>query len=174
MRRTGRAALPQDREAAGIISRFLFYSPRGHAAAGWPGPFGPGHDPNIDNDPIRIASTRQAGQIAGMDHDQQHPIDRLNALIESRRNASEAESYTAKLLAKGRVECAKKLGEEAVETALAAATSDRTAVIRESADLLYHLLVLWVAAEIEPDEVYAELRARESQSGLQEKLKRNR
>ena len=106
--------------------------------------------------------------------DEQHPIDRLNALIQSRRSASEADSYTATLLAKGRVECAKKLGEEAVETALATAAGDRAAIVKESADLLYHLLVLWAAAEIEPEQVYAELRARESQSGLQEKLKRNR
>ena len=106
--------------------------------------------------------------------DEQHPIDRLNALIRSRRGAAESESYTAALLAKGRFECAKKLGEEAVETALAAATGDRTATIRESADLLYHLLVLWAAAEIGPEDVYAELRARESRSGLQEKLKRGR
>jgi phosphoribosyl-ATP pyrophosphohydrolase len=106
--------------------------------------------------------------------DQQHPIDRLNALIQSRRGAPETESYTAALLAKGKVACAKKLGEEAVEAALAAAAGDNSATIKESADLLYHLLVLWAAVGIEPEDVYAELRARESQSGLQEKLKRSR
>ena len=92
--------------------------------------------------------------------DQQHPIDRLNALIQSRRGASDAESYTARLLAKGRVECAKKLGEEAVETALATAAGDRTAVIRESADLLYHLLVMMVELDVSLPEISAELSAR--------------
>ena len=99
----------------------------------------------------------------------QHPLDRLFSIITSRRNASSDKSYTAALLAKGRLECAKKLGEEAIETALAAASQDGGAVVRESADLLYHLLVLWAACGIEPSAVYAELRAREAQSGLQGK-----
>jgi len=103
---------------------------------------------------------------------EQHPLDRLFSTIRSRRSASSDKSYTAALLAKGRVECAKKLGEEAIETGLAAATEDNSAVVRESADLLYHLLVLWTACGIEPDAVYAELRAREKQSGLEEKAAR--
>jgi phosphoribosyl-ATP pyrophosphohydrolase len=102
----------------------------------------------------------------------EHPLDRLFAIIASRSNASGDKSYTAALLAKGRVECAKKLGEEAIETALAAASPDSSAVVRESADLLYHLLVLWTACGVEPSAVYAELRAREAQSGLQEKSAR--
>ncbi len=106
--------------------------------------------------------------------DQQHPIDRLQALIESRRNSAASTSYTASLLAKGTLECAKKLGEEAIETALAAATADKPALIRESADLLYHLIVLWAAAGIQPADIYAELRLREAQSGLEEKSARRR
>ena len=102
----------------------------------------------------------------------QHPLDRLFSTIRSRRSASSDKSYTAALLGKGRAECAKKLGEEAIETALAAATEDDSAVVRESADLLYHLLVLWAACGVEPDAVYAELRARETRSGLQEKTAR--
>jgi phosphoribosyl-ATP pyrophosphohydrolase len=101
-----------------------------------------------------------------------HPIDRLFALIASRKNADPATSYTAKLLSKGRLKCAKKLGEEAVETCLAAVAEDKTALTNESADLLYHLLVLWAACDLTPDEVYAALAARESRSGLDEKAAR--
>lgn len=102
----------------------------------------------------------------------QHPIDRLFATIESRKGASPDTSYTAKLLHKGVARCAKKLGEEGVEAALAAATGDRAGVISESADLLYHLLVVWAATGVTPEDVYAALEARESQSGLEEKAAR--
>jgi len=101
-----------------------------------------------------------------------HPIDRLFALIASRRNADPKESYTAKLLAEGRLKCAKKLGEEAVETSLAAVAEDKAALAKESADLLYHLLVLWTACGLSPEDVYAALQAREGRSGLEEKAAR--
>jgi phosphoribosyl-ATP pyrophosphohydrolase len=101
-----------------------------------------------------------------------HPIDRLFALIASRKDGDPNISYTAKLLAKGRLKCAKKLGEEAVETCLAAVAQDKTALTNESADLLYHLLVLWTACDIAPEEVYAALAAREGRSGLEEKAAR--
>ena len=101
-----------------------------------------------------------------------HPIDRLFATILSRKGGDPNISYTAKLLAKGRLKCAKKLGEEAVETCLAAVAQDKPALTNESADLLYHLLVLWTACEITPDEVYAALAARETRSGLEEKAAR--
>ncbi|MDE2475202.1 MAG: phosphoribosyl-ATP diphosphatase [Alphaproteobacteria bacterium] len=104
--------------------------------------------------------------------DQSHPIDLLYARLESRRSAGTGQSYTASLLAKGKTECARKVGEEAIETVIAVTTHDRTAVVKESADLLYHLLVLWLACEIRPAEIYAELATRESQSGLQEKAAR--
>lgn len=104
--------------------------------------------------------------------DQSHPIDHLYARLESRRSAGAGESYTASLLAKGKPECARKVGEEAIETVIAVTSQDRTGVIKESADLLYHLLVLWLACDIRPAEIYAELGARESQSGLQEKAAR--
>lgn len=104
--------------------------------------------------------------------EQSHPIDRLYARLESRRSADEAQSYTASLLAKGKPECARKVGEEAIETVIAVTSQDRTAVIKETADLLYHLLVLWLASDIRPAEIYAELAARESLSGLQEKAAR--
>lgn len=101
-----------------------------------------------------------------------HPIDRLFATIASRKGADPQTSYTAKLLSKGRLKCAKKLGEEAVETCLAAVAQDKAALAAESADLLYHLLVVWAACDLTADEVYAALAAREGKSGLEEKAAR--
>jgi phosphoribosyl-ATP pyrophosphohydrolase len=103
-----------------------------------------------------------------------HAIDQLFATIAARRAAGDAgTSYTAKLLSQGVEKCAKKFGEEAVETALAAMTGDKAHLAAESADVLYHLLVLWAAAGITPEDVYAQLRAREGQSGLAEKASRS-
>jgi phosphoribosyl-ATP pyrophosphohydrolase len=101
-----------------------------------------------------------------------HPIDRLFQRIAARKGADPASSYTAKLFAEGRLKCAKKLGEEAVETSLAAVAQDKTALTNESADLLYHLLVLWAACGLTPEDVYAALAAREGQSGHDEKAAR--
>jgi phosphoribosyl-ATP pyrophosphohydrolase len=100
------------------------------------------------------------------------PLSRLYRVLAGRKGADPARSYTAKLLQAGRAAIAKKLGEEAVELALAAAQGSRGPAIRESADLLYHLLVLWADLKIEPEDVYAELRAREGRSGLAEKAAR--
>jgi len=102
-----------------------------------------------------------------------HPLDRLFATIAARKAAGATTgSYTAKLLSEGVVKCAKKFGEEAVETVLAAVSGDRQHLAAESGDALYHLLVLWAAAGITPDDVYAELKKREVQSGLMEKASR--
>lgn len=91
------------------------------------------------------------------------------------RAAGDAQtSYTRKLLDKGVAHCAKKLGEEGVELALAAVAEDRERVISEAADLLYHLLVLLRARDIELGEVETALGARTSQSGLEEKAGRKR
>jgi phosphoribosyl-ATP pyrophosphohydrolase len=103
-----------------------------------------------------------------------HPIDRLFAAIESRKNADPTASYTAKLIKEGRGKCAKKLGEEAIETCIAALGEDRVALAGESADLLYHLLVVWAACDLKPDDVYRALAAREGKSGLDEKAARKR
>ncbi|HEY5338979.1 MAG TPA: phosphoribosyl-ATP diphosphatase [Rhizomicrobium sp.] len=100
---------------------------------------------------------------------QPHPIDHLFAVIQSRKDADPASSYTAKLFAKGTLQIAKKLGEEGVETALAAVGQDREHVIAESADLLYHLLVLWAACGVTPEEAYKALDARTNRSGIEEK-----
>jgi phosphoribosyl-ATP pyrophosphohydrolase len=101
-----------------------------------------------------------------------HPIDRLFAVIKSRIGADPASSYTAKLLSQGKLKIAKKLGEEAVETALAAVAQDSACLAAESADLLYHLLVLWAACDMKPDEIYRALEVRAGRSGLEEKAAR--
>ena len=99
-------------------------------------------------------------------------LSRLFATIRSRRGADPNSSHTAALFAKGPPAIAKKVGEEAVETALAGVTGDRAALVGESADLLYHLLVLWAAREVTPAEVFAELERREGTSGVAEKAAR--
>lgn len=100
-------------------------------------------------------------------------LDRLWEVIEKRRtSASPATSHSARLLARGTAKVAQKLGEEAVELVIEAMTGDRNAIIAESADVLYHLLVLWVDGGVKPDEVWGELRRREGVSGIAEKAAR--
>ena len=99
-------------------------------------------------------------------------LDRLFATIAARKDADPGQSYTAKLLAAGVEKCAKKFGEEATEAVIAAISRDKTELAKESADVLYHLAVLWAASGITPDDVYAVLKAREGQSGLEEKAAR--
>ena len=98
-------------------------------------------------------------------------LARLQATVEARRGGDPASSYTAGLLADP-ARAAKKLGEEAVELAIAAAQGDRAGVTSESADLLYHWLVLLAACGVEPDAVADVLAAREGRSGLDEKASR--
>ena len=100
-------------------------------------------------------------------------LDRLYTLIVSRKGGDPATSHTAKLFARGRAKIAQKLGEEAVETALAAAAlRDNDEVVGESADLIFHLLVLWADCGVTPEEVWAELQRREGRSGVDEKKSR--
>jgi phosphoribosyl-ATP pyrophosphohydrolase len=99
-------------------------------------------------------------------------IERLAATIAGRRSADPASSYTAKLLAGGPSLAAKKFGEEAVEAVLAAVSSDPEALAAESADVIYHWLVLLQAAGVSLDQVAAKLEAREGRSGLDEKAAR--
>ena len=99
-------------------------------------------------------------------------IARLFDTIVSRKGDDASGSYTAKLFARGTDKIAQKLGEEAVETVIAAVTKDRDGTIGESADLLYHLLVLWADAGIHPEDVLAELERREGTSGIAEKASR--
>ena len=100
-------------------------------------------------------------------------LSRLFELIESRKGADRDTSYTAKLLATGKPEIARKIGEEATEVLIATLAEGRSEVVAESADLLYHLLVLWVADDIRPAEVWAELARREGISGIEEKRSRS-
>jgi len=96
-------------------------------------------------------------------------LEGLFDVIKSRRGQSPDSSYTAKLLARGRGEIARKIGEEACETIVAALDETDAEVIAESADLLYHLMVLWAQMEIDPADVWAELQRREGISGIAEK-----
>ena len=101
-------------------------------------------------------------------------LDRLFAVVQSRRDADPAISHSARLLARGPAKVAQKFGEEAVECLIEAVAGNRDAMVGESADVLYHLIVLWVAAGVTPDEVWAELKRREGISGIAEKAARAR
>ena len=99
-------------------------------------------------------------------------LDRLYRVIVSRRGADPATSNTAKLFAKGTEKIAQKLGEEAVETLIEGIRGKKKELAAESADLLYHLLVLWADRGLKPEEVWAALAAREGISGIEEKSAR--
>jgi phosphoribosyl-ATP pyrophosphohydrolase len=99
-------------------------------------------------------------------------LARLWATIEARRGASPDSSYTAKLLTAGPEGVARKLGEESLEAIIEAVKGDKSALSCESADVLYHLLVLWAAAGLSPSDVAAELTRREGVSGIDEKRSR--
>lgn len=104
-----------------------------------------------------------------------HRLEILGALadeVAKKRNASPSESYTAKLVSQGAEKCAKKFGEEAVELALATVTGDARNIAAESADVLYHLLVLLEAKGVALADVMAELERRQGVSGLAEKASR--
>ena len=100
-------------------------------------------------------------------------LDRLSSVILQRRSADPAVSHSARLLGRGRAKVAQKFGEEAVECLIEAVSGNGPALVAESADVLYHLLVLWVAAGVEPSEVWAELERREGVSGVTEKAARS-
>ena len=102
--------------------------------------------------------------------DQLGPVlDRLWRVINARRGGDPQVSYTARLFLRGRAKIAQKLGEEAVEALIEGLRGDRAGLVGESADLLYHLLVLWADAGIAPADVAAELERREGRAGLDEK-----
>lgn len=101
-------------------------------------------------------------------------VDRLAATIEERKDANPDGSYTAKLLAEGIERSAKKLGEEAVEVVIAAVARDKDGLASESADLIYHFLVVLTAAGVSLDDVAGWLESREGRSGLEEKAWRGK
>jgi phosphoribosyl-ATP pyrophosphohydrolase len=96
-------------------------------------------------------------------------LQRLWQVIDSRRGGDPKTSYTAKLFARGRAKIAQKLGEEAVEAVIEGVRGDAGALTGESADVLYHLLVLWADMGLTPDDIAAELARREGTSGIAEK-----
>jgi phosphoribosyl-ATP pyrophosphohydrolase len=99
-------------------------------------------------------------------------LDRLWSTVLSRKDADPAESHSARLLARGTAKIAQKFGEEAVECLIEAVAGQRGALVAESADVLYHLLVLWVDAGLRPELIWAELERREGISGIAEKAAR--
>ena len=113
--------------------------------------------------------------MAGMEPPMtKYTLQDLEKRIETRAKASPDVSYTRKLLDKGVAHCAKKLGEEAVETVIAATAESRERLIAESGDLLYHLLILLHARGVSLAEIEAALSERQSMSGLEEKSARPR
>ena len=101
-------------------------------------------------------------------------LDRLYQAVMAARTADPASSRTARLLHAGRSKMAKKLAEEAVEVVIDAMNGDSDAVARESADLLYNLVVLWVASSVHPKDVWTEMARRERLLGIAEKLPKER
>lgn len=99
-------------------------------------------------------------------------LERLFQTIKSREGADPESSYTAKLFKRGVPKIAQKVGEEAVETVIEAVRGDKDKIAAESADLLYHLLVLWAAAGVKPGDVLDKLAEREGTSGVAEKKAR--
>lgn len=99
-------------------------------------------------------------------------VQKLYDTVSSRKGSDPSSSWTAKLFSKGTKTIAKKVGEEAAEVIIDASRGDNAGVVKESADLIYHLCVLWADANIEPSDVWAELASREGQSGLAEKASR--
>jgi phosphoribosyl-ATP pyrophosphohydrolase len=103
---------------------------------------------------------------------EEHVLDRLYDVIDSRKGADPNTSYTARLFSRGRQQIAKKLGEEAVETLIEGIRGDKPKLIGESADMLYHLLTLWASLNVKPQSIWAELAKREGLSGIAEKASR--
>lgn len=99
-------------------------------------------------------------------------LDDLATVIRERSAVDPSESWTAQLLSKGPEKCAEKFGEEAVEAIIAAVQNDTEALTREAADVLFHLLVMLQARQVDISAVFAELERRQTQSGLAEKASR--
>ena len=93
-------------------------------------------------------------------------LERLFETIEKRSKDDPSQSYTAQLLSEGKEKCIAKLKEESLETVEAAEKEEVSQIIYESADLIYHLLVLWKKFDLTPDQIYTELENREGKTGL--------
>jgi phosphoribosyl-ATP pyrophosphohydrolase len=101
-------------------------------------------------------------------------LERLYDVVVSRKDADPALSHSARLLSRGTEKIAQKFGEEAVECLIEAVAGNAEALVSESADVLYHLIVMWVNAGVRPEEVWHELQRREGVSGIAEKASRAR
>jgi phosphoribosyl-ATP pyrophosphohydrolase len=121
--------------------------------------------PRTVSSPVPAPVPTAAGETAAV-------LDRLWGVVISRRNADPTTSHSARLLSRGTDKVAQKFGEEAVECLIEAVAGNRAALIAESADVLYHLIVMWVNAGVRADQVWAELSRREGTSGLAEKAGR--
>jgi phosphoribosyl-ATP pyrophosphohydrolase len=119
----------------------------------------------------KASKKRRQDDVASAD---EHVLDRLYVVIDSRKGADPESSYTARLFSRGRAQIAKKLGEEAVEALIEGIKGDRPKLVAESADMLYHLLTLWAATGVRPKAVWTELARREGLSGIAEKASRKR
>ena len=130
--------------------------------------------PKIPHRPKTVArGAKTAGSPAGLAGGSAAAVlDRLWSVVLSRRTADPALSHSARLLSRGTAKVAQKFGEEAVECLIEAVAGNRDAVVAESADVLYHLIVLWVASGIRAEEVWDELQRREGISGIAEKAAR--
>lgn len=136
-----------------------------------------GLPPAVDRGPPKALRRTAAWKRGPLDLGQQAAaaaiLDRLWDVVEQRRRSGDTEgSHSARLLARGTAKVAQKLGEEAVECVIEAALGNREATVLESADLLYHLVVVWVDAGIAPAEVWTELARRQGISGIVEKASR--
>lgn len=99
-------------------------------------------------------------------------LDRLFTVVQNRKGTDPSISHSARLLSRGTYKIAQKFGEEAVECLIEAVAGRKDLLVGESADVLYHLIVLWVDAGVTPQEVWAELQRREGTSGIAEKASR--
>ncbi len=106
--------------------------------------------------------------------DNQDILKKLEQVIETRKGGDANKSYVAKLFSRGRKKITQKVGEEAVELCIAATQGDKNEAISESADLLFHMLVLWADMGIKPKDVFGELAKREGISGIDEKNAREK
>jgi phosphoribosyl-ATP pyrophosphohydrolase len=116
-----------------------------------------------------LTSRSGCASHAGMPQDF---LNTLEATINARRGADPATSYTAQLFARGRAKIAQKVGEEAVETVIAALQDDRQELVAEATDLMFHLMVLLADAGLGLDDIRAEMMRREGVSGIDEKAAR--
>ena len=113
-----------------------------------------------------------AARVADLSGADAGVLDRLFEVVTSRRDADPNISHSARLLSRGTAKVAQKFGEEAVECLIEAVSGNSAALVGESADVLYHLIVLWVDAGLRPGEVWSELQRREGTSGIAEKASR--